>query len=74
MTSYLDVMTMRLMTNYGRRVDRPLSDLDKLITLARETPYATMSEATKLRLSLLLHIQHQERERIRFAPIQNGFP
>ena len=65
---------MRLMTNDGMGVDRPLSELDKLITLARATPYREMSEATKLRFSLLLHIQHQERERIRFAPIQYGFP
>jgi hypothetical protein len=60
---------MRLMTNHGMRVDRHPSDLDKLLTLARRTPYREMNEAAKLRLMLLLELQHAERERIRFAPI-----
>ena len=48
----------------------PLSDLDRLILLARITPYREMNEAAKLRLSLLLHMQHEERERTRFALIK----
>ena len=66
---YLDVMTMRLITDYGMRLDRPLSDLDRMILLARMTPYQELNDADRQRLKLLLDLQHQERERIRFAPI-----
>ena len=68
MTGYTEMM-MRLITDSGMRVDRPLTDLDKLLTLAKRTPYAQMNQVAKLRIKLLLHIEHQERERRRFAPI-----
>lgn len=61
---------MRLATNYGRRVDAPLTDLDRLILLARMTPYRELSDADRQRLKLLLSLQHAEREAIRFAPIK----
>ncbi|MCP5131858.1 MAG: hypothetical protein H6985_20005 [Pseudomonadales bacterium] len=59
---------MRLITNHGRRVDHP-TDLARLILLARKTTYKAMSDADRYQLKLLLDLQHQERERIRFAPI-----
>ncbi|MCB1688645.1 MAG: hypothetical protein KDI33_09180 [Halioglobus sp.] len=60
---------MRLITQDGMRLDRPLTDLDRLILLSRTTEYRDMNVAAKLRLRLLLDMQHAERERIRFAPI-----
>ena len=66
MTGYLDVM-MKLIADHGMRVDRPLSDLDQTILLARMTPYQELTLGERQRLKLLLEIQHQARERIRFA-------
>jgi hypothetical protein len=58
---------MRLITTDGKRTARPLTDLDKLIILARRTPYRDMNEAAKLRLKLLLAWEHQQREILRFG-------
>jgi len=65
MTGYLEMM-MRLITQSGVRLDRPLSDLDRMILLARMTPYHELSLKARQRLKLLLDLQHQEREAIRF--------
>ena len=59
---------MQLIANYGHRVDRPLTDLDRLILKARMTPYRQLSDADRQRLKLLLGLQHAERERIQFVP------
>jgi len=57
---------MRLIAQEGVRLDRPLSDLDRMILLARMTPYHELSQRDRQRLKLLLDLQHQEREAIRF--------
>jgi len=66
--SFSDV-TMELITNYGHRVDRPLTDLDRLIARIRATPYRRLPDDDKTRLVALLAAEHQKREAIRFAPI-----
>jgi hypothetical protein len=59
-------MTMRLIAQEGVRLDRSLSDLDRMILLIRMTPYHELSQRDRQRLKLLLDLQHREREAIRF--------
>lgn len=60
---------MRMITDHGRRLDIPATDLENLIYLARAKPYQALSDADKAQLKLLLSLQHAEREQRRFAPI-----
>ena len=58
---------MRLIAQEGVRVDHPPpTDLDRMILLARMTPYHELSQRDRQRLKLLLDLQHREREAIRF--------
>ena len=57
---------MILIAQEGVRLDRPLSDLDRMILLIRMTPYHELSQRDRQRLKLLLDLQHREREAIRF--------
>jgi hypothetical protein len=58
---------MRLITDGGRRVDHPPpTDLDYMILKIRATPYAQLRDGDRRRLKLLLDIQHDKREAIRF--------
>ena len=63
---------MELIAHYGHRTDRPLSDLDRLMILARMTPYSDLPEIQRLRIKFELDMQHREREHIRFAPLTEG--
>lgn len=60
---------MRLIAMEGVRLDRPLSDLDRMTLLIRMTPFDKLNTTTRQRIKTLLERQHRERERVRFAPI-----
>ncbi len=62
---------MMQITESGVRLDRPLSDLDRAVLLARMTPYHELTQRDRQRLKLLLDLQHQERETIRFPDFKN---
>ena len=57
---------MRLITNCGRRVDRQ-AELAALIHTARITPYDRVTTKQRQRVKLLLDLDHQEREQIRYG-------
>lgn len=65
MPGYLDVMTMKLITHCGRRLDRQM-DLATMIRRAKTVPYLLLSGQDREQIRLLLHLEHQERERARY--------
>jgi hypothetical protein len=71
MTSYLDVM-MRLIAQGGVRLDRPLTELDRMILQIQMTPYCQLSQRDRQWLKLLLDLQYQEREAIRIPELRDG--
>ena len=60
---------MQLITHFGMRTDRPLSDLDVMARLIRTMPYPQLTETDREHVKALLDRQHRQREQARFAPI-----
>lgn len=58
---------MRLITDHGMRLDRHMTDLDKLIRRVRSTPYGRLDVSDKADLVRLLAQEHATREHIRFS-------
>jgi len=61
---------MKLVADHGMRLDRPLSDLDRMMYLARCTPYLDLPDDHKRDLVRLLAQKHQAREHIRFSKLE----
>lgn len=59
---------MQLITHHGHRVDRQ-AELDNLIRRLRYQRFSHIDLEDRQRLKTLLSLQHQEHERLRFAPI-----
>ena len=58
---------MRLIVDHGMRLDRPVSELDRMLRLTRCTPYRDLPDDHKRDLVRLLAQAHHTRERIRFS-------
>ncbi len=61
---------MSLIANYGIRLDRPVSELGRLLYLTRCTPYRDLPDNHKRDLMRLLAQEHQAREHIRFSKLE----
>ena len=59
---------VELITNNGQRIDRQ-RELSNLLATMRTTRYQDVTVPEKDRLRIVLHVEHQARERVRFEAV-----